>query len=269
MNPGFILIDKPSGITSFDVVARLRRLTGVKRIGHAGTLDPFATGLLLVGIGREATREMQKLVGLDKTYDATFVLGASSTTDDATGTIATNPNTTDLPQPPLCKEGGPRHLPLAKGEYEGVCKDALKSFVGEIDQVPPTYAAIKVNGKKLYELARAGNPTLVEPRRVTIYSIELEDPSCRQDDAKNNFPSLNDLTTQRLTLHIHCSSGTYIRSIARDLGAKLGIGGYVETLRRTSIGPFSIDESSALDRLDATTVADHIIKIDDFLGRLT
>lgn len=259
--PGFLLIDKPAGITSHDVIARLRRLTGVKRIGHAGTLDPFATGLLLVGVGREATREMQKLVGLDKTYEATFVLGATSTTDDVTGVI-----TTDLP-----------HFPsLTKSEVtRDEIESALKSFVGEIDQVPPTYAAIKVGGKKLYELARAGKPTLVEPRRVTIYSIDLieslspGDLSYRQNDATKNTPSLNDFPTQRLSLRIQCSSGTYIRSIARDLGAKLEVGGYVETLRRTSIGPFMIDESFDLNKLNANTVGANIIEIKDFLGRLT
>lgn len=231
---GFILIDKPAGITSFDVVARLRRLTGIKRIGHAGTLDPFATGLLIVGVGREATREMQKLVGLDKIYEATFVLGASSTTDDVKGERSEPVSTEHLTEEQI--------------------QEALKTFVGEIDQVPPTYAAIKVQGKKLYELARAGKPTLVEPRRVTIYSMEMQ--------AGSWDPT-------HIGVKIHCSSGTYIRSIARDLGAKLGVGGYVETLRRTSIGPFKIEEAFTLNKLDPTNTTDHLIKIDSFLSRLT
>jgi len=236
MNPGFILIDKPAGITSFDVVAKLRRLTGVKRIGHAGTLDPFATGLLIVGVGREATREMQKLVGLDKTYEATFVLGRSSTTDDVEGEKSE----------PVSTE----HI------TEEQVKDALKTFVGEIDQVPPTYAAIKVQGKKLYELAREGKPTLVQPRRVTIYSIELV--SYEQDT-----PHLC------ISVKIHCSSGTYIRSIARDLGAKLGVGGYVETLRRTSVGPFTLQEAKTLETLSLAKIETELTKIEDFIGRLT
>ncbi len=231
---GFILIDKPEGITSFDVVARLRRLTDEKRIGHAGTLDPFATGLLLVAISREATRELQKFVGLDKHYEATFVLGASSTTDDVKG---------ELSEPISTKH-------LTKEQIE----EALQSFSGEIDQVPPTYAAIKVQGKKLYELAREGKPTLVEPRKVTIYSIK-------------NFSNPSD--PSRLSLLVHCSSGTYIRSIARDLGAKLGVGGYVESLRRTSIGPFTIENAFTFDQLDPTNIESHLVQIDSFLSRLT
>lgn len=231
---GFILIDKPEGITSFDVVARLRRLTGEKRIGHAGTLDPFATGLLLVAVGREATRELQKFVGLPKHYEATFVLGATSTTDDVKGEISESVST--------------KHL--TKEEVE----DAIRSFKGSIDQVPPTYAAIKVQGKKLYELARAGKPTLVEPRRVHIYSI---------------IP-LSDLSNiSNLSLHIHCSSGTYIRSIARDLGVKLGVGGYVSELRRTSIGPFVITDAMTFDQLNQTNIESHLVEIQSFLKRLT
>lgn len=233
---GFILIDKPEGITSFDVVARLRRLTGEKRIGHAGTLDPFATGLLLVAVSREATRELQKFVGLDKTYEATFVLGATSTTDDIKGEISAPVSTTHL----------------TKEQIE----EALKTFTGSIEQVPPTYAAIKVQGKKLYELARAGNPTLVEPRRVTIYSIEPQ-----SGGRVTTLPYVN--------LTIHCSSGTYIRSIARDLGAKLGVGGYVSELRRTSIGPFKIEEALTFDKLDPSNIESHLIQIETFLSRLT
>jgi tRNA pseudouridine55 synthase len=231
---GFILIDKPEGITSFDVVARLRRLTGEKRIGHAGTLDPFATGLLLVAVSRECTRELQKFVGLDKTYEATFVLGARSSTDDIKGEISEPVSTTHL----------------TKKQIE----EALKSFTGPIKQVPPTYAAIKVQGKKLYELARAGTPTLVEPRNVTIYSIE-------------SLSTLSAFST--LSLRIHCSSGTYIRSIARDLGNLLGVGGYVSELRRTSIGPFKIEEAFTFDQLDPSNIENHLNQTESFLSRLT
>lgn len=248
--PGFLLIDKPVGITSHDVIARLRRLTGVKRIGHAGTLDPFATGLLLVGVGREATREMQKLVGLDKKYEATFVLGATSDTDDVTGKISTDPTIPCLPA------GRP---PLSKGRItQEELESALKSFVGEIDQVPPTYAAIKIHGKKLYELARAGKPTLVEPRRVTIYSIKF----------LSNLSNLSDLSNLSFFLKIHCSSGTYIRSIARDLGKKLNMGGYVETLRRTTIGPFSIEKATTLADLTSDNWNQAIIPIQTILTNL-
>jgi tRNA pseudouridine55 synthase len=242
---GFILIDKPEGITSFDVVARLRRLTGEKRIGHAGTLDPFATGLLLVAVSREATRELQKFVGLDKHYEATFVLGASSTTDDVKG---------ELSEPISTKH-------LTKEQIE----EALQSFSGEIDQVPPTYAAIKVQGKKLYELAREGKPTLVEPRRVTIYSIE----TIAETDQRTPLNPPLVRGEARLQVRIHCSSGTYIRSIARDLGAKLGVGGYVESLRRTSIGPFTIENAFTFDQLNPSNIESHLVQIDSFLSRLT
>lgn len=233
---GFILIDKPEGITSFDVVARLRRLTREKRIGHAGTLDPFATGLLLVAVSRECTRELQKFIGLDKHYEATFVLGARSSTDDIKGEISEPVSTTHLTKEQI--------------------KEALKTFTGPIEQVPPTYAAIKVQGKKLYELARAGTPTFVEPRNVTIYSIE--------HIAGSGDPAYN-----RITVRIHCSSGTYIRSIARDLGNLLGVGGYVSELRRTSIGPFKIEEAFTFDQLNPSNIENHLIQTESFLSRLT
>jgi len=229
---GFLLIDKPAGITSFDVIARLRRITGEKRIGHAGTLDPFATGLLVVGIGREATREMQKIVGLDKRYEATFVLGASSDTDDITGVLT----------PPI---------PVEVTEAE--IKIAIKPFVGVIQQVPPTYAAIKVQGKKLYELARAGKPMLVEPRTVTVYGMHL----------------LSITEPNKIELLIHSSSGTYIRSLARDLGKSLHVGGYVEALRRITIGNFDVRDALTLKTLTLEQIEQHLQKTDDFLACLT
>ena len=231
--PGFLLIDKPANITSHDVIDRLRRITKLKCIGHAGTLDPFATGLLLVGVEREATKEMQKMVGLDKTYEATFVLGVTSDTDDVKGQLSEPVSTEHLTEQQI--------------------QEALQSFTGEIDQVPPTYAAIKVGGKKLYELAREGKPMLVEPRKVTIYSMETI--------AGSGDPT-------HISVRIHCSSGTYIRSIARDLGEKLGVGGYVEVLRRTSIGPFSINEAVELKKLTAENWQASLIPVDKFLARL-
>lgn len=220
---GFILYDKPEGLTSHDVVNRIRKQTNEKRVGHAGTLDPFATGLLIIGVGREATREFSKLVGLDKTYEATFVLGASSDTDDKTGTITP--------------------IPFSKSITQEQIETALKQFIGDITQIPPAYSAIKIGGKKMYEAARAGKPLEAKPRRVTIFSIS---------------PRLHDSTTPRLSLSIHCSSGTYIRALARDLGKTLGTGGYVETLRRTHIGSYAIEEA------DPTK----IIPIQAFLSKL-
>ncbi|MBI4435585.1 tRNA pseudouridine(55) synthase TruB [Candidatus Uhrbacteria bacterium] len=236
---GFLLIDKPAGITSHDVVDRVRRLTGERREGHAGTLDPFATGLLIVGVGRVATREMEKLVGLDKEYEAVFVLGASSTTDDTEGTITPSPLSS---------------LPLSKGELEGV----LVKFIGEIEQIPPTYSAIKVGGKKMYEAAREGKPIEGKPRRVTVSSFEL----------RNHPQPLLQKEGGRIVVTFRCSSGTYIRSLVRDLGRALGGGGYVEELRRTQIGPFFVSQASTLESLEGK-VGQHIIPVAQLLQILS
>jgi len=221
---GFLLIDKPAGMTSHDVVDRVRRYTGIRKVGHAGTLDPFATGLLIVGVGRAATKQMQQLVGLDKKYEAEFVLGASSDTDD--------------------REGNIQEAPLS----QLFTPEALNQFVGEIEQVPPAFSAIKIGGKKMYEEARKGRPMKAAARQITIHSIDL-------------------LETEPLRVAIHSSSGTYIRSIARDLGVALGGGGYVQELRRTAIGPFSIDESHPLKSLEGA-VEPALIPVQDLLERL-
>jgi len=232
------LIDKPEGLTSHDVVNRVRRITGEKRVGHAGTLDPFATGLLVVGVGRMATKEMQKLVGLDKRYEAEFLLGAESDTDDRTGTIT-----------PI--------LPPSEKELEKITiENTLTSFVGTIEQMPPTYSAIKIGGKKMYEAAREGKPLEAKPRTVTIYAISNVVVS----------PSSNHLTP--VSLSIHCSTGTYIRSIARDLGRMLKTGGYVQELRRTSIGPFTIQEAVTLDSLKEHGAEQSLISVQNLLTRL-
>src|SRR3989338_5776813 len=151
--PGFLLIDKPAGLTSHDVVDRIRRLTGEKRVGHAVTLDPFATGLLIVAVGREATREMKNFSGLDKDYEAIFLLGAESDTDDRTGKIEGMKG----------EEGkeGSEEAEEARGANisKQAIQEAMKNFIGEIEQVPPTYSAVKIAGKKMYEAAREGKPT--------------------------------------------------------------------------------------------------------------
>ncbi len=268
---GFLFIDKPAGLTSHDVVNRVRRLTGEKRVGHAGTLDPFATGLLIVGVGRMATREMQKLVGLDKVYEAEFVLGASSDTDDRTGVIT--------PLPIVVAPGFPARQPVHRSFSEGgsfsdggslgsggaprlkpgatdwkTIEEALKPFLGKISQIPPTYSAIKINGKKMYEEARKGKPMEAKPRVVNIYKLDIGLIGPRG-------PMIS------VTVKIHCSSGTYIRSIARDLGRALGGGGYVEQLRRTAIGPFSVSDSQTLESLgDSLTTS--LIPVSELLSRL-
>lgn len=232
---GFLLIDKPDGMTSHDVVDRVRKLTGERRVGHAGTLDPFATGLLIIGVGRPATREMQKLVGLDKRYKATFLLGAESDTDDKTGVITENPIQSNLSEASL--------------------QEALQTFTGTIEQIPPAYSAIKVKGKKLYEAAREGKPIEVKARQVEIHEITLTNVQTLEEK-----PIVN--------VEIHCGSGTYIRAIARDLGRKLGGGGYVEVLERTHIGPYTIDAAAPLDSLTPEGVQACLQPVETFLSQL-
>ena len=209
MPSGFLLIDKPPGPTSHDIVDQVRRATGEKRVGHAGTLDPFASGLLIVGVGREATKEFEKLVGLPKAYEAVFILGATSETDDVEGPI--RPTGKSLPT-------------------LDVVKKAATKFVGEIEQLPPRHSAVKVGGQKAYEAARKGQTLELKKRRVTISRFEMREAIVADG-------------LLRLPVSLAVSSGTYIRAIARDLGEALGCGGYVAELRRTSIGPFLVTES--------------------------
>ncbi|MEK9131155.1 MAG: tRNA pseudouridine(55) synthase TruB [Patescibacteria group bacterium] len=225
-NSGFLLIDKPSGMTSHDVIDAVRRVTGERRVGHAGTLDPFATGLLIVGVGKSATTRLSEFVGLDKEYEATFVLGSTSTTDDPEGTIITTGAINGLTPSDL--------------------SSAMQSFVGTIEQIPPQYAAIKIKGKKMYELARQGEVIEAKPRTVTVHSFELREiaSSAVLPPRKNTL----DLPVS-LNVHLRVSSGTYIRAIARDLGAKLDVGGYVSQLRRTSIGPYRVEDADTIDQL--------------------
>jgi tRNA pseudouridine55 synthase len=219
---GFLLIDKPAGMTSHDVVDRVRRITGERTVGHAGTLDPFATGLLIVGVGRPATKEFQKLVGLDKEYEATFTFGVTSDTDDRMGKIEVKSGAWKV-----------ERLQIER---------ALLEFTGDIKQIPPAYAAIKIGGKKMYEAAREGNPLKAEAREVTIHEFVL----LGQSDASH------------ARFRIACSSGTYIRALARDLGAALGVGGYVEELRRTKIGSFSVSDAVPLSSLSKENWTAHL-----------
>ena len=214
MNGGFILINKPAGITSHDVVDKLREITKIKRIGHAGTLDPFATGLLILGIGREFTKKLSIFQKKDKEYVATLKLGAESDTFDREGKII---------------EKVVEKIPERK-EVEKV----LKSFLGEIEQIPPAFSAKKVKGKKLYELARKGIKVEPKPQKVKIYEISI---------LEYKFPYLK--------IKVECSSGTYIRSLANDIGKKLGCGAYVDELVRTKIGEFSIEKAVDLSKLNS------------------
>ena len=213
---GILVIDKPGGWTSHDVVARVRQLTRVKRAGHTGTLDPMATGVLVVCLG-QATRVVEYLIGHDKRYRAAIRLGIETDTYDAQGHAVAE-------------------RPVAVSQ--AALREALAAFVGEIDQVPPMHSAIKQAGQKLYRLARQGIAVERAPRRVTVYSIDLLD-----------------FEPPFVTLDAHCSAGTYIRSLAHDLGKRLGCGAHLAALARTAAGNFTLEQAMSLEAL-AAAVAD-------------
>lgn len=213
MDGQLLLIDKPAGITSHDVVDRVRRIMNTRRVGHAGTLDPFATGLLIIGVN-SATKQLTALVGVDKEYIATAYLGATSTTDDTEGEITQ----AEVFTPPTQQQ----------------VESALEHFHCTYEQTAPIYSAKKVGGKKLYELARKGlGHTVVLPTKlVTIHDIELLS-----------------LDSHLLTFRVKSSSGTYIRALARDIGACLGCGAYLTALRRTKIGSYDISQAQTIEQL--------------------
>ncbi|HET8559991.1 MAG TPA: tRNA pseudouridine(55) synthase TruB [Marmoricola sp.] len=208
---GIVVVDKPAGLTSHDVVARVRRLAGTRKVGHAGTLDPMATGVLVVGVGR-ATRLLGHLLLTDKAYDATIRLGSTTTTDDAEGEVLVTVPTDRL--------------------TDADVRAGLAAMVGEIDQVPSTYSAVKVAGRRAYDLARAGEQVELAPRRVRIDALDIR---------RLELPDLE--------VSVRCSSGTYVRAIARDVGEALGVGGHLTALRRTAVGPFTLAGARTLEQL--------------------
>ena len=210
---GILVVDKPSGPTSHDIVARLRRLLGMRRIGHCGTLDPMATGILVVCLGR-FTRLNQWLSAGAKEYEATFTLGAVSDTEDGEGKIEA--------------VAGARAPSLAEVEAR------IEGFVGRIDQVPPAYSAVKVNGVRSYALARQERAVALKARVVEVAAFEV---------LAYRYP--------KLQARVVCSRGTYIRSLGRDLGAKLGCGAYMSALRRTRVGPMGLADAHTLEALEA------------------
>ncbi len=220
--PGVLLVDKPGGMTSHDVVARARKALGTRKIGHAGTLDPMATGLLILGV-EAATRLLTFIVGLDKTYEATIRLGASTDTDDADGEIVA---VTD-----------------AAAVDSAAVSSAIADLTGEISQVPSRVSAIKVAGRRAYDLARAGEEVELAARTVTVSRFDVRDE--RRD---GGFLDLD--------VVVDCTSGTYIRALARDLGAALGVGGHLTALRRTRIGPFGVEDAASVDDLATATLRD-------------
>jgi tRNA pseudouridine55 synthase len=214
---GLVIVDKPGGMTSHDVVARIRRLAGTRRVGHAGTLDPMATGVLVVGVDK-ATRLLGYLTLTEKQYDATIRLGQSTSTDDAEGEITATASAQDVTAAALAR--------------------AIPGLTGEIQQVPPAVSAIKVDGQRAYRLTRAGAAPELKPRPVTVYEFTIT--GVRTGPG----PGLLDVDAT-----VRCSSGTYIRALARDLGRGLGTGGHLTRLRRTRVGGYGLAAASTLDQL--------------------
>lgn len=214
-----LLIDKPAGHTSHDVVARARRALGTRKVGHAGTLDPMATGLLTLGVG-PSTRLLTYLVGLDKQYETTMLLGRATTTDDA--------------------EGEPLGIPAPAAALAAVTDERLAQEVarltGAIEQRPSAVSAIKVDGRRAYDRVRAGEEVELAARAVTVTAFDVLDVRRTGEGIE-------------VDARIDCSSGTYIRALARDLGAALGVGGHLTALRRTRVGPFAVASAIDLDRL--------------------
>ena len=250
--PGILLVDKPGGITSHDVVARARRALGTRKIGHAGTLDPMATGLLVLGV-EGATRLLTFIVGLDKTYEATVRLGVATDTDDAEGQVTAVTDASSLDSAAITA--------------------GIAALTGRISQIPSTYSAIKVDGRRAYDLARAGEDVQLKAREVTVSRFDVlaerrlsggpaaADPT-EAGTARSSMPGVVDLDVV-----VDCSSGTYIRSLARDLGAALGVGGHLTALRRTRIGPFDVAGAPGVAELADATLLNPATAADAVLGR--
>lgn len=220
---GFILINKPVGPTSHDIIYKLRAITGIKKIGHAGTLDPFASGLLIVAIGRSATRDINQYVKLSKEYEALIYLGKTTDSYDLTGketSIAPN-----------------GFAPLEKKQI----KKVLKKFIGRQKQIPPMFSAKKVKGRKLYELARQGQSIEREASEIEIKKLKI---------LKYQWPLLS--------ITVKCSSGTYVRSLAHDIGQELGSGAYLRELKRIAIGKFKLKKAQDLKTLNKNNWPDFL-----------
>jgi tRNA pseudouridine55 synthase len=247
---GVLIIDKPAGFTSHDVVARVRRILGERRIGHTGTLDPFATGVLVILVGR-ATRLAQFLSGAEKEYEAVIRLGYATDTGDLTGT----------PLPQNQHAGSVRSQEPSDEEIEA----SIAGMRGEIDQVPPMYSAKKHQGQKLYELARRGEEIERPPVRVTIHEFE----TLRREQ---RLLTKNDDGTCDLAVRVVCSAGTYVRTLAEDLGRRFGVGAHLVALRRTRAGDFRISAALNLEELQQKVnnreLADLIVSTDAALSRL-
>ena len=233
MKSGFIVVDKDSGFTSHDVVAIARKSLSERRVGHAGTLDPFATGVLVLGVGN-GTRLLQYITDGKKSYEGIIRLGSATTTDDLTGeTVSSN------------------LIGLSEITDDAIVS-ALELQVGEIYQRPSNYSAIKIDGKRAYELARAGVDIELKERRVSIYSLKVLQITRHESGID-------------IEISVDCSAGTYIRSIARDLGERLAVGGHLIALRRTAVMPFTLAEAMSIDQLRTTP---QLLSIDGAIERI-
>ncbi len=220
----FLFINKPKNITSHDVVNKIRRITAQRRVGHGGTLDPNATGLIIVAIGRDSTKKLDMFTkGMDKTYEAEIILGEERNTDDAEGKVMRK---------------------SAKIPTKNNIDNILEKYTGEILQLPPDFSAIKKNGKKAYELARLGKNVDLAPRKIVVKKAVLKE---------YNYP--------RIKVVFEVSSGTYIRALARDIGRELGAFGYLNNLKRTKVGKFSLNRAVDLDNLNSSNWENYAIEI--------
>ena len=230
---GCVVVDKPAGCTSHDVVDDVRRALGTRKVGHAGTLDPDATGVLVLGVGA-GTKLLQFVTGTDKTYEGTLELGTETSTLDASGEVTA------------------RHeMSVTAAQVEA----AAATFVGDIEQVPPMVSAVKVDGRRLHELAREGKEVAREPRAVTVHRFDV---TATDDPLRYGFT-------------VECSSGTYIRTLVADVGTALGGGGHLVTLRRTAVGPFSLADAVAVDEIELRPLLDlvrgmAVIDVDDVVA---
>ena len=228
---GFVIVDKPQGWTSHDVVGRMRRLASTRKVGHAGTLDPMATGVLVVGIGR-ATRLLTYVVGEDKEYRATVRLGVSTTTDDAEGDVLERVDTSRV--------------------TEAAVSDAVTTLSGPILQVPSAVSAIKVDGKRAYARVRAGESVELAARPVTVSRFDVD--AVRRE-------TVDGMAAIDVDVTVVCSSGTYVRALARDLGDALGCGGHLTMLRRTRVGAYTLDDARTLDDLADEVERDATVQV--------
>ncbi len=262
---GIIIVDKPAGMTSHDVVSAIRRLMRTRKVGHAGTLDPAATGVLILGIER-GTKFMTHLVADTKSYNATIRLGFATTTDDAEGKPIPYPYNADdnyaqAAEHPLISLATRERLSLLLSEPDRI-NQACEQLTGDILQRPSSVSAIKVNGRRAYDLVRSGETVSLPSRPVTVSSFVIRNVRKAPIDVGDDAVTVIDLDVT-----VDCSSGTYIRALARDLGEILGVGGHLTALRRTRVGSFSLDNAKTLDQLrDEQSLAEQRIRDEQLTG---